>query len=466
VRLLIDTQRGSIRPLIDAPTNWEGSFAWSSNGTSVVVGGSFLPLDIDDPSEREMRKTTTWAAEVDVKSGGVLKIKEGNYHVLKWNWNTNTVLLKPVTMQSVISSVERGDDQPITFHKNNDHWEKVSSAEAGAAGRTFDVQEEQDMNTPPRLFLVNHLTGDKVLLLDLNPQFHDVRFGRVQEITWKGTDGSEYSGGIYLPPDFVPGCKYPLVMQAYGWTSSEFWIDGPATSGFAAQALAGKGIVVAQLRYARELGTLREGPLNTAMREGLIDELARKGIIDPDRVGLMGFSRAGYATWYMLAFSKYPIAAAAVVAGNEGGYLEYLAGFSARAGGDYEGQNGSPPYGEGLQMWLRNAPGFNLDKIRTPIREVSFAQDILLNWEPFVGLKRLGRPVELVWLPDAAHELVKPLERITAQQGNVDWFCFWLKGEEDVDPMKAEQYARWRELRKLQEQNARQPQQANPPSVH
>ena len=37
---------------------------------------------------------------------------------------------------------------------------------------------------------------------------------------------------------------------------------------------------------------------------------------------------------------------------------------------------------------------------------------------------------------------------------------------QDPDPAKKEQYVRWRELRKLQEQNAQQPQQANPPSVH
>jgi hypothetical protein len=35
------------------------------------------------------------------------------------------------------------------------------------------------------------------------------------------------------------------------------------------------------------------------------------------------------------------------------------------------------------------------------------------------------------------------LERLTSHQGNVDWFCFWLKNEEDP--------ARWRELRKLQD---------------
>jgi hypothetical protein len=35
----------------------------------------------------------------------------------------------------------------------------------------------------------------------------------------------------------------------------------------------------------------------------------------------------------------------------------------------------------------------------------------------------------------------------------VDWFRFWLKEEEDPEPAKAEQYKRWRELKKMQEQN-------------
>jgi hypothetical protein len=35
----------------------------------------------------------------------------------------------------------------------------------------------------------------------------------------------------------------------------------------------------------------------------------------------------------------------------------------------------------------------------------------------------------------------------------VDWYCFWLKGEEDPDPAKAEQYKRWRELKTLQVAN-------------
>jgi hypothetical protein len=42
---------------------------------------------------------------------------------------------------------------------------------------------------------------------------------------------------------------------------------------------------------------------------------------------------------------------------------------------------------------------------------------------------------------------------MASQQGDVDWFDFWLNGHEDPDPTKADQYIRWRELRNLQEEN-------------
>jgi hypothetical protein len=49
--------------------------------------------------------------------------------------------------------------------------------------------------------------------------------------------------------------------------------------------------------------------------------------------------------------------------------------------------------------------------------------------------------------------LQNPGQRLASQGGTVDWFDFWLNGHEDSDPVKAEQYKRWRELGKLQGQN-------------
>jgi dipeptidyl aminopeptidase/acylaminoacyl peptidase len=458
IHLLVDISTGSVRPLINnAPTNWNESYAWSADGRSVLVGGTYLPLDIEDPSERKLRETTTWAAEVDVKTGALRTITKGNYRVLRWNPDTDTLLLEPRNVLFLNSEGKTHEDPIVAYQKKGERWERANPAMARACCGSLEVQQEQDMNTPARLFAVNHKTGEKALLLDPNPQFRNIRFGHVEEITWRGSDGAEAKGGLYLPPEYVRGGRYPLVIQAYGWNPQEFWMDGPAASGFAAQALAGRNIVVVQLRLAEEESTPREGPKNMAMREGLIDDLDSKGIIDRNRVGLMGFSRAGYGTRYTLAFSKYAIKAAAVCDGMDGGYWEYImsenVGLGAKNPGArlsdvYEGQNGAAPFGDGLQAWLANDPSLNLHRVRTPVRLLAFGPySFEAVWEWFVGLRHLGKPVELVWLPDAAHELVKPLERMTAQQGNVDWFCFWLKGEEDPNPAKVGQYARWRELR-------------------
>jgi len=69
-----------------------------------------------------------------------------------------------------------------------------------------------------------------------------------------------------------------------------------------------------------------------------------------------------------------------------------------------------------------------------------------------------GGPTELVIYPDDDHVFLRPLNRYKSMMRHFDWLNFWLLSEEDPDPAKAEQYDRWRELRKQQEHNSR-PQQ-------
>jgi hypothetical protein len=49
--------------------------------------------------------------------------------------------------------------------------------------------------------------------------------------------------------------------------------------------------------------------------------------------------------------------------------------------------------------------------------------------------------------------VVQPYHRYISQQPIVDWFDFWLNGREDPQPANAAQYARWRELRKMRDEN-------------
>jgi hypothetical protein len=125
---------------------------------------------------------------------------------------------------------------------------------------------------------------------------------------------------------------------------------------------------------------------------------------------------------------------------------------------------GASPFGEGLQAWLKRSPGFNLDKITAPLLVVAEGPgSLLLMWEPYSGLRYLNKPVDLIMLNTNEHVLTNPAARMASQGGSVDWFRFWLQDYEDPDPAKAEQYRRWRELRKMQQEKEKK--MATPQSV-
>ena len=82
----------------------------------------------------------------------------------------------------------------------------------------------------------------------------------------------------------------------------------------------------------------------------------------------------------------------------------------------------------------------------------------LLNmWEPYAELRYLHKPVDLMMLNTDEHVLTNPAVRMASQGGSVDWFRFWLNAEEDPDPVKIDQYTRWRELRTLQNRSHANP---------
>jgi len=91
-------------------------------------------------------------------------------------------------------------------------------------------------------------------------------------------------------------------------------------------------------------------------------------------------------------------------------------------------------------------------------------QAVFSDWEPYAALRYLKKPVDLIMLQAGAHVMTNPTQRLASETINVDWFRFWLKGEEDPDPAKAEQYARWRELRRLQQEGDAKAKAANVPA--
>lgn len=450
--MLLDLGTLELSPLLNSPMSWFNSgFAWAGDGNSLAVSGTYLPLEGVDTGEREIRKKHTFVVELQLPSRKIVKITDEEVKIVKWEQETGRLYLK--------SGYWWKDTVSKAYRKQGSQWNQVPvTAEGQKSAVPLNVTLEEGVNAPPEIFASTWDGRQKVLLLDLNPQFSALQFGKVEPVTWKATDGHEVVGGLYLPPDYAPGKRYPLVLQTHGFNKDRFWIDGPWNSAFAAQPLAAAGVVVLQVGGAADIdedlkvsNTPKEGPREMAAYEGAIDYLDARGLIDRSRVGIIGFSRTVYYVAFTLTHSKYPFAAATLADGFDGGYVNYMVW---GGGPDYAGVNGGTPVGASLKRWLESSPGFNLDKVSAPVRLEYYGRaGVLGGWQWYSGLQLLNKPVEFTWLPYGTHLLVKPWERLTSQQGNVDWFVFWLKGDEDPDPAKAEQYKRWRELRKLQEAN-------------
>ncbi len=448
--IVINTKNFSSHLLIDAPlaahhtNSAPQEISWLPTSRSVVLAGLYLPPNADADLDDNKRLSTAFVAEVNLTTHQITPIVEGAFDLLPQPQG-DTICLRPYIRHNP-------DPRPTSCYvKVDDKWQQTTIPSSS----DIDVSSTQDANNPPKVVAVDPVTKRKAVVFDPNPQFSHLRLAKVEELSWPVTDDYTMQGGLYLPPDYVPGKPYPLVIQTHGWNPHIFTLDGITSAGYAAQALAAKGILVVQMDdlSRRYFQSTQDGPTIVRAYETLIDYLDKTGhLIDHTHVGLMGWSWTGWEIDYALTHSHFPFAAASNIDGGTNSYMPFLTAANWWGAKDFSSIYGAPPFGDGLKLWLTNAPGFNLDKVKTPLRLVSFSPASILmgDWEMFAGLHFLGKPVDLIYLPDATHDPTKPSERLVAQQGNVDWFCFWLKNEKDPDPNKQDQYARWETLRDQQ----------------
>jgi dipeptidyl aminopeptidase/acylaminoacyl peptidase len=333
--------------------------------------------------------------------------------------------------------------------------------QSAAPDHSVDVSVKQGLNDPPVLVAMDSTDASPRVIWDPNPWLNDFDLGDASSYKWKDKNDHEWDGVLFKPPDYVPGQRYPVVIQTHGLSGNQFLPSGTYTTAFAARELAGDGIVVLQViasdgcPYSVDP---KEGPCNVAGFEAAVTQLTADGVADPERVGIIGFSRTCYYVLEALTTSTLHFSAASITDGVDEGYLQYVLDIDLNSGmGEDEAERiiGARPFAEGLQTWLKRSPAFNMDKVTTPLQVVALGPLGMPDmWEPYALLRELRKPVDLVMLAQqGSHILSNPAQRMVSQGGTVDWFRFWLKSEEDPDPVKSEQYVRWRELRKLQDRN-------------
>ncbi len=475
---IIDLTTGDASPLFDAPIA-SGAAAyyadtvaavWAADEREVVVSNTFLPVRSDDTERAGDAKYPCAAAAVRVSNREVQCLEQtlpydgatagaGIAILLGMEWRDSH---RTLALQYSGHFDER-NPLPELFHKVDGKWKPYEHNDANslvisrADRHQLLVTIEQGLNSPPVLAATDPVAHLTKTIWDPNPQLTNVRVSPATTYKWRDRSGHEWTGGLVKPLDWLPSKRYPLVIQTHGFDGTRFLTDGAYSTANAARALASRGLMVLQVReIADAFGTADE-----ARVEGLpgyvsaIEQLKADGLIDSSRVGIIGFSRTG---WYVLdSLIRAPqyFRAATLAESIYMSFSQYL------QGADFYGPSrladevvgiGSEPFGRGLTPWLTDSPGFNTDRIRAPVLfEANNPMALIGAWDIYGSLRLQGKPAELLYIRNGEHVLRRPRELLASQEMTVDWYDFWLNEHEDPNPAKADQFRRWRELRRLRD---------------
>lgn len=328
--------------------------------------------------------------------------------------------------------------------------------------------------TPRRIVSVSLDDGILAPVVDPNPEFCNIRFGQVERLEWTNEFGHAAFGHFLKPLDYKTGEKYPLVVLTYrslgflrGGVGDEYPAHVLAANGFAvlsfdkpdpSEYLPPAQDVVESMRaldrdfigYRSTLASLEKG----------ISLVESSGLIIPERIGLTGLSYGAETVMFSLLYGQTKYAAAIVSSTSWDPIGFYVTDDASRSELTKIGRG--LPDGPSADWWRKISPALNVDKIHTPILMNVADGELVLSMQTISTLKAYQKPLEVFVYPDEQHVKGWPSHRYAIYERNLDWFTFWLKGEEDPAPSKTAQYARWRGLRALIDDSAFKSKSANP----
>jgi dipeptidyl aminopeptidase/acylaminoacyl peptidase len=351
-------------------------------------------------------------------------------------------------------AVSGGAPQQVLKTNEGDYLSEYSIDYLGR----FLACSRENNTTPAEVAIADVSTGQVRTLVDVNPEFQNLQLSPAQRLDFFGKSGDRVWGHLVLPPNYKPGGHYPLVITSYA--DSDEFLRGGVGDEYPIQVFAANGFVV--LSFNRGKFRTKPGDFESFVLmlqsplEGMtvaVDKLVGMGIIDPARVGITGLSHGAALVDYGISHTNLFRAAIESGAGSFDPSGYFLDSDKDRA--YYTSMYGvGSPEGDGAK-WQRISPALNVRRIFSPLLINAADWEYAIDMQLVTSLRESNKPVEMFIYADELHLKNQPKHRYEIYERNVDWLNFWLSEKEDRDPAKAEQYARWEELRRLTEKNAR-----------
>ena len=413
--------------------------AFSPDDAQLIISGAadaFGKIGVNIAKGQIVNGYDTQLYIYDLKSKNVTPItKDFNPSVSNYVWHKDGNIYIIAGDTDYIHLFRYGKDGKISKIKcPGDLVQRISLAQNGNIG----VYTASDESYPTRVYTLNLTDLDaKEWANPQGEQYKNIVFGQVKDWDYNYKKGTTIDGRYYLPADFDPNKKYPMIVYYYGGTSP---VERTFGGRWPFNLYAANGYVVYVMQPSGTTGFGQEFSARHQNNWGIItaDEiiactkafLKAHPFVDAKRVGCMGASYGGFTTMYLQ--TRTDIFACAI---SHAG----ISSISSYWGEGYWGYSYSTNASAHSFPWNRKdiyvdqSPLFNADKVKTPMLLLHGTADVNVptgeSIQFYTALKLLGKDVELVLIKNADHAVVDYNQRIIWGNTIMAYFAKYLKGQ-------------------------------------
>jgi dipeptidyl aminopeptidase/acylaminoacyl peptidase len=285
---------------------------------------------------------------------------------------------------------------------------------------------------PGDVHLIDLTTGKLTPVTNVNPKVAEFSLAQFKAITWKSKDGLEVEGMLWLPADFTPGARLPLLLSVHGgpagsWDVSFRGINQIYTS-------LGWAVLEPNVRGSSSYGdALLRGNMKDIgggdyqdLMSG-VDKLIADGLADPDRLAIRGWSYGGIlGGWTITQTSRFKAASLGAMVADWAS--EYAMGFNHDVRLWYIG--GAP--WESPDNYRRQSSYTHIARVTTPTLLLHGERDttdtIGQSMIYYQGLKDRGVPTRFIRFPREPHGFREPHHIRIRDTEEIAWLMKYARG--------------------------------------
>lgn len=298
----------------------------------------------------------------------------------------------------------------------------------------------QSASSPSKVYSCD-LNKEKSTLIDFPQQasFNEYQLGEVKEYNIQSKDGNTIYGRYYLPPNFDPSKKYPMIVYYYGGTTP---VERLFESRYPLHLYAAMGYVVYNPQPSGAIGFgqsfaarhVNAWGIHTAedIIEGTKQFCTDHTFVNTKKIGCIGASYGGFMTQYLL--TRTDLFAAAVSHAGISDITSYWGegywGYAYSAAATAKSFPWNAP-----ELYTKQSPLSSADKISSPLLLLHGGEDTNVpigeSIQMFTALKMLGKEVAFVEVKGENHAIANYQRRIKWNNTIFAWFAKWLQDKNE-----------------------------------